>query len=76
VFAGRFLELAQKNPKDPVAVDALIWVATMTREGKENETALDILGKEHIEDARMTQVAQRLNTDDAAFVHAGTQPLA
>ena len=65
VFAGRFLELAQKNPKDPVAVDALIWVATMTREGKENETALDILSKEHVEDARMTQVAQRLSFSDS-----------
>jgi hypothetical protein len=64
-FAGRFLDLAQKNQKDPVAVDALIWVATMTREGKENETALDILGKEHVEDARMTQVAQRLSFSDS-----------
>jgi hypothetical protein len=64
-FAGRFLELAQKNSKDPVAVDALIWVATMTREGKEYDKALDILGKEYVEDARMTQVAQRLSFSDS-----------
>jgi hypothetical protein len=24
-FAPRFLELAQKYPKEPVAVDALVW---------------------------------------------------
>jgi hypothetical protein len=37
----------------------------MTREGKENETALDILGKEHVEDARMRQVAQNLSFSDS-----------
>jgi hypothetical protein len=27
-YLPRFLELAEKNPKDPTAVDALIWIIT------------------------------------------------
>jgi hypothetical protein len=30
-YAPRFLELAEKNPKDPVALDALEWVVINTR---------------------------------------------
>src|SRR5207249_1911719 len=29
--APKFLELAEKNPKDPVAVDALVWVVSNDR---------------------------------------------
>lgn len=64
-FAGRFLELARKYPKDPVAVDALVMVATTTREGKENETALDLLARDHLEDARLTRVAQMLSNSES-----------
>src|SRR5258707_1005116 len=30
-YAGDFLVLAEKHPKDPAAVDALVWVATQAR---------------------------------------------
>src|SRR5205823_4886994 len=47
-FAGRFLELAQKSPKDPVAVDALIWVVANSSvddpiTGPPAQKALDLL---------------------------------
>jgi hypothetical protein len=59
-YAGRFLELARKNPKDPAAVKALVWVMTRSRGGKEYDTALDILARDHLDDPSMLQVAQNL----------------
>jgi hypothetical protein len=41
-FAPRFLALAEKNPKDAVAVDALVWVVNTVRQaggGKDNPRA-------------------------------------
>src|SRR6516164_2333520 len=29
-FAGRFMALAQKHPKDPAAAEALVWVVSNT----------------------------------------------
>jgi hypothetical protein len=49
--APRFLELAEKNPKDRVAVDALVWVVTNSNSaGKDSprERALAILARDHI----------------------------
>src|SRR5258708_37416610 len=45
-FAPKFIELAEKNPKDPVAVDALTWIITHTRGNiakAEREKAFDLL---------------------------------
>ena len=47
-FAARFLELAQKYPKDPVAVDALVWILTKRRSQPEAKRALELLGKHHL----------------------------
>src|SRR5438132_10529991 len=32
-FAPKMMELAEKNPKDPAAIDALVWVVTSARVG-------------------------------------------
>jgi hypothetical protein len=49
-LAPRFLELAEKNPKDPVAVDALVWVVSNARSaGKDGprERALAVLRRDY-----------------------------
>lgn len=54
-FVG-FLELAKKAPKDPAALDALIWIVQMGPTSKEAGEATDILIKDHIQSPRMAQV--------------------
>jgi hypothetical protein len=45
-YAGKMMELAEKNPKDPVAISALMWVIQQVRTGAEFDKALDML-REH-----------------------------
>jgi hypothetical protein len=62
-LAPRFLELAEKNPKAPAAVDALVWVASNVRQsGKDNlrERALAILTRDHIANAEVSPVCDSL----------------
>ena len=59
-FAGKFLELAKKHPKAPVAVDALVWIVTNVRRGNELAGALRILLKDHIKSDKLGTVCQRL----------------
>jgi hypothetical protein len=64
-FAPKFLELAEKNPKDPVAVDALIWVATNHMRGTGGKDsplarALALLARDHIASDKLGQVCQSL----------------
>jgi hypothetical protein len=63
-YAGRIWEIAQKNPKDPVAVDALSWVVQNGgHDGeakKREEQALEILLRDHIENPKLAQVCQGL----------------
>src|SRR5262245_57703424 len=60
-LAPRFLEIAEKNPKDPVAVDALVWVVTNGRGGKEVEQAVDLPGKDHVSSPRLGPLCQSLS---------------
>jgi hypothetical protein len=59
-YASRFLALAEENPKDSAALDALVWIATNCHSGKERETSLELLLKHHAKSPRMTRVAQSL----------------
>lgn len=59
-YAGRFLELAEKNPKDPVAVDALLFIVQSSPYGREGTRAFEILAAEHILDKRIGQVCETL----------------
>jgi hypothetical protein len=64
-FAARFLELAEKNPKDPVAVDALVWVVSNTG-GPQGDAesprtqAMKLLLRDHIQSEKMAIVCQSL----------------
>jgi hypothetical protein len=64
-FAPRFLQLAEDNPKDPAAVDALMWVVNMTRVGKSDPKnprtkAIKSLLRNHVESEKMATVCQSL----------------
>jgi hypothetical protein len=57
-YAPKFLELAEKNPKDPAAADALAWVVTNTnvnsRERDERRAkALELLTREHADSPKV-----------------------
>ena len=59
-FSGKFLDLAQKHPKDPVAVDALLWVVTNVRSGADLSLALNTLSKNHIKSEKLETICRRL----------------
>jgi hypothetical protein len=71
-FVPRFLELAQKNPTDPVAFDALLWVVsngrggvvTKGRDGLALNEALDKalaqLGRDHLNNPKLAQAIPNL----------------
>jgi hypothetical protein len=54
-YAPRMLELAEKNPDDPVAVDAAVWVVNSVRTGKEADRAFGLLVA-HPDDKRVGNV--------------------
>lgn len=56
----RFLKLAEENPKDPVAVDALAWVADNVPSGSQLTRALESLSEHHLESEKLGEVCPRL----------------
>jgi hypothetical protein len=63
-FALKFLELAEKNPTDPVAVDALFWIANAapdTTVKAERAKAFAILLANHIENPKLGTACQSLS---------------
>src|SRR5262249_25403546 len=48
-FAARVLEIAEKNPKDNVAFQALAWIAENVPDGAELDKAVAMLVKEHLD---------------------------
>lgn len=64
-FAPRFLELAEKNPKDPAAVDALAWVVRNAQAMKSDPNsprskAVKILLRDHVGSEKMASVCPAL----------------
>jgi hypothetical protein len=64
-FAPRFLELAENNPKNPIAVDALVWVVDNTADGAEGKDsprakAVGHLLRDHIRSDKLGPVCPRL----------------
>jgi hypothetical protein len=57
-FAARFLEFAQKNAKDPAAVDALVWVTSNTFGGPDSPhgKATAILMTDHVQSDKIGQL--------------------
>jgi len=60
-YAEQMLAVAEKNPKDPAAVDPLIWAA---QQGYYDQTvgpkALEALKKDHITSDKLDQICSRL----------------
>lgn len=66
-YAKRFLELAQEDLRDSAALDALVWISTNCRDGKERETSLELLLKHHAKSPQMKNVAQSLVYSERAI---------
>jgi hypothetical protein len=70
-LAPRFLELAEKYPKDAAAVDALVWVVNQTLPfGQTKDSprirALEILVRDHIGSEKLAGVCARMRAEDKA----------
>jgi hypothetical protein len=63
-LAPKFVELAEKHPKDPVAIDALIWVLgdTSGAEGGQvsRARALELLVRDHIQNEKIGRACSSL----------------
>jgi AhpC/TSA family len=59
-YAKRFLDLAKEDPKDPAAVDALVWIGKSCRSGNELDESLDLLLKNCISSPSLGDVALAL----------------
>ncbi|HXG09531.1 MAG TPA: hypothetical protein VNK04_07055 [Gemmataceae bacterium] len=64
-FAARFLEVAEKNPKDPVAVEALLWITMNAPAGKEVDRAVAVLTTDHLKAPRLATVIAALGRSTA-----------
>ena len=58
-FAARFADFAEKNPDDPKALDALVWVVRFARQGPEFKRALAQL-EQHIKSEKIAEIAPSL----------------
>lgn len=56
----KFIDLAEANPKEPVAVDALAWVAANVPSGSQLTRALEMLSDNHLESEKLAEVCPRL----------------
>src|SRR5262245_26034427 len=66
--ALRFLEIAQKHPTDPIAVDALLWVVNNTSDStgdkeRSHAKALARLVSDHLRSDKLGQVCQLIFRD-------------
>jgi len=59
-YTPRFLAYAEKNPDDPQAIDALLFVVGMARGGEDFKRALEQVGTRHAASDRVGPVVQRL----------------
>jgi tetratricopeptide (TPR) repeat protein len=64
-FVPRFMTLAEEYPRDPVAVDALVWVVDNTSDGTDGKDdgrakAIAILLRDHTQSGKLGPVCPRL----------------
>ena len=63
-YSPRFVALAEKNPKDPVALDALIWVLSNRfgpGNGKDGSAkAIAILERDHADSPKLASICQTM----------------
>ena len=60
-YAPRVLAVAKKNPDDPAALDALLWIAENCRRGDELDAALPLLLEKYRNEPRIGDVVSRLH---------------
>jgi hypothetical protein len=53
LFAKRFRTLAEENPKDPAAVDALLWIIEKVRGRTDTTKALELLTANHLDSEKL-----------------------
>jgi hypothetical protein len=72
-FVGRFMELAQKNPKEKAALDALAFVVSNAPAGAAGDKAVDLLLKDYGDklDARFCQALANASSPAAEKVLRG-----
>jgi hypothetical protein len=58
--AGKLLTLAEKDPKSPLALDAVVWIIVNTPEGPDVKKAGDILIREHIQNEGLGALCRQL----------------
>jgi hypothetical protein len=75
-YAPKMLELAKKNPKDPAAVDALVWAATRgmkNGKGTPKAEAFDLLRRDHATSKKIGALVDglggRLTPDTEKFLN-------
>jgi len=59
-FAGKFLDLAAKYPRDVIALEALTWVLTNDPAGPAAARAVDVVLKDHLGSGRLADLCARL----------------
>ncbi len=60
LFAARFFALAEKHPKDPAAVDALVWILVKRRTQPAATRALQLLAKRHLQSLALQQACRSI----------------
>jgi hypothetical protein len=67
-FAPKFIELAEKNAKDPVALDALVWVLTNTyasgpaKKDSPRAKAIAMVSRNHVKSDKLGPACQALGS--------------
>ena len=59
-FARQFLSLAEKNPKDPAAADALLWIVKNVRGRSETTKALELLKTNHLDSKKLGPACEQV----------------
>lgn len=62
-LADNFLELAEKNPKSPVAFDAVVWILSNITFGEQSAPrtkAVAILLRDHLQNEKLGQLCKKL----------------
>jgi len=60
-FAVRFFELEEKHPKDPVAIDALVWILEKRRNQPEAIRAIELLQKRHLQSTGLDRACRSIS---------------
>ena len=61
-FAKRFLSLAEKNPKDSAAVDALLWIVKNVRGRSDTTKSLELLKTNHFDSKKLAPACEQVVT--------------